>query len=343
MILYIAPESCRRLFDDYCDRENVYLEHLPLESAHPLKMTLSRYQSLSNFNHVVFYFEEEPEWEELRDAVEFLKRFHHTRITVFSPSSAATYRLFGQLSRLDVRELVAVDDGTVLEDELERCISYEGAGFLEAVTIQQTAQIAMVREYVRPDLPIPEDYALTVAVAGTQHRTGVTTQAFSIYHALRYLGFRPCIVDTGQAFIGELLNLYEEESVVEGSVVSIREMDFASAVQVGTGHNAFIYDCGVLTEQSMADFSSCDLRFLCAGTKAWELPHLVTALAGFPGAAQQILFSFASKREEKEAETLVGGLLPVSFAPWFPDIWNLEERVWHEEFLIPLVKAELGL
>lgn len=342
MILYIAPTEYSGQFDERCEELGEYLEHLPLEDSYPLKQTLSRYHSLSNFNNIVFFFDGTPDQEELSEAVGHLRRFHHARISVFAPEDNTTSMLFQELITLDVRQLVAYGDSTDLVEEFEQCISFEGMSFLETVAVQQTAQIVAAREYVRPELQIPSSFTLRIAVAGTQERIGVTTQAFSFYHALRYLGFTPCILDTGQTFITSLLDLYEDESTVEGSVVQIREMDFASAVQVETGHNAFIYDCGILTDKNADEYASCDLRYLCAGTKAWELPHLVQTVAAHPHAAQQVLFSFASKREEKEANEIMAGALPIAFTPYFPDIWEPGERLWHEEFLVPKVKELMG-
>lgn len=341
MILHIGPQESESLFSDFCEDLGQYLDFECLDDFHPLKTVLARYRALPNYQFLFLQYDDRIPEQELLEAAAYLRAFHRCRVIVFAPKSPHTSQVFGKLIDLDIRELVQVDEDTDLFRSLEDCMSDDGMDFSSVVELQAMADVETARTYVRPELEIPKGFVLSVGIAGTQARVGVTTQAFSFYHALKHLGFQPCIIYTDQEFIGQLLSLYEDEAVAEGSVVSIQGMDFAAGIQIGTGHNAYLYDCGVLNRDNAKAFSACNLRFLCAGTKAWELPYLVQALAAFPNTAGHLLFSFSSDREEKEALELLDGILPASFAPYAPDIWHHGERLWHEELLVPMAKELL--
>jgi|GEM_PF-2025645 len=344
MLLYLSASENEKLFADYCGQRDMYLDFIDMDQEHSLKTAISKNRNMPNYKFVLFHFTKTPVPEaDLCEAVSFIKKFHHARVIVFAPQDAQTTKVFAALVRMALHELVAVSGDTDLFAELEKCLSYEGKGFSHSTQIAATAHIETVRSYIRPRLEIPEGFSLTVGLAGAQGRVGVTTQAFSLYHALEALGFSPCIVDTAQAFIGALMKLFPEETGICGSVVSIRGMDFTHAVQVGTGHNVFIFDCGRLEEENIQIFQACGLRLLCTGAKAWEFPELAKTLRAYPHAAQHLILSFVSPKEERQIQPLLAGLPPAAFAPWNPDIWEETNKEWHEKFLIPILKELVAL
>lgn len=328
---------------EYCDRRGLYAEYISIGDYPNIKTALSKYRATANYDFILFYFTARtiPE-EDLIESASFILKFYHARIIVFAPSGAGTSQLFGALFDMGLRELVDYNDTTDLGAELEQCLSMDGKGYAEAVQVGITAQIETAWAYIRPILDIPEGLRLTIAIAGAQHRIGVTTQAFSMYHALVALGFTPCIVDVEQSFIESLMMVYEDETEAEGSIVHIQGMDFSHDIQVGTGHNVFLYDLGVLHEAAAEIFRDCSLRVLCAGTKAWELPLLAEKLGTYRDDIQMIVFSFASKSEEKRIGAMEIGSYTTAYAPWNPDIWEHGNKEWYERLLVPLLKERLS-
>lgn len=328
---------------EYCQQINLHYDIIDLTEYTDLKTAVAKNRAIANYDFVLFYFTvgSSLHRSELLETVTHIRRFYHARIIVFAPNNPETVQLFGELIDMGLRELVVIMDDTDIASELEECLSMDGKSFAEITQIQFAARTEKARSYIRPEFVIPDDLRLTIGVAGSQPRTGVTTQAFSMYHALAFLGFSPCIVDVNQSFIESLLMLYEDEAERKGSVITIQGMDFSPDIQVGTGHNIFIYDLGELDDNNAGIFRVCDLRILCAGTKPWELPVFAAKENVYGQDIDMMLFSFASEREQNIIDEL-GLAYTVAYVPWNPDIWEHTNKEWHEQLLIPFLKERLA-
>lgn len=341
MLLYLSTPNNEALFSNTLEQQGVFMDYIDITRYPTLIAALSRNRALPNYEHIVFHFDAPPVVEPVLAAAAHIRRFHHARIIVFAPQCTETTEVFAALSAMGLRELVAVNAETDLLAELQECISQDGKGYLNSVEITATAGIEAARVTMRPQLSIPQGKYVTAGIAGTQERTGVTTQAFAAYYALKALGAVPCIVTRKQGFAQLLAALYPDEFEANGSLSSIRGVVFANDIQIGTEHNVFLMDYGILAPDIAQDYGGCDIRLLCSGAKPWEFPQLVATLKHCPDAAQRVVFSFVASKEEKDVRALVANAIPADFAPWSPDIWNSASD-WHEQFWLPLIKEVVG-
>ena len=338
MLICLSYDEKIKSVADYCDSNNIFCDFINLSEYESIKTAVTKNRTVANYDHILFYCEESTGFaSELPDVIGYLKRYYHARIIVFAPDNPNTIILFGKLAELGLRELAAVSDETDITRELKECLSPDGKGYAQASEFRYSAQVEQARAYIRPAFVIPQDLRLCIGVAGTQPRTGVTTQVFSLYHALAFLGFSPCVIDVNQSFIESLMMLYGDAAERNGSVIRIEGMDFSHDLQVGTGHNVFLYDFGELCGENIEMFRGCDLRMLCAGTKPWEMLAFAAKDSAYGCVVDMILFSFASQRERE----MIGDLqlsAATAYTPWNPDIWEHTNKDWHEMLLIPFLK-----
>lgn len=344
MLLCITDSADLTPVHEYCQRTNLYHNCLSLsEENMSIKAALEKTRTLANYDFILFYFVAlTPEiCRELTKAVKHTRRYYHARILVFAPESPLSLQLFGVLADEGLRELAAVNEQTDLAVELEECLSKNGKSFASAADLQVAAQIEQTRSNIRPEFIIPDGLILEIGIAGAQPRTGVTTQAFSLYHAFQSLGFAPCIVDVRQRLLPILMTLYGDELKQDEAMVKIKSIDFVRNEQEAApetdSRNVFLYDFGELSEEMSERFGSCDYRILCAGAKPWELPLFAQKEEMYGKLLDMVLFSFASE-QEKEMVKSIGLPYHTEYPSWNPDIWKCAELDWYKKLLLPFLK-----
>ncbi|MEM5780376.1 MAG: hypothetical protein AAGU02_04420, partial [Lawsonibacter sp.] len=132
--------------------------------------------------------------EHILSAVQLLRRFSVADLIFLSPAGEETDLLFEKLARFRLSNLIAVNSDTDLQAELRSCLNEEGGGFHRRFSAQQKGMVLEAARKASP-LKIIPGMTVSVAVAGTQSRVGVTTQCFALYHYLKALGFQPAILD----------------------------------------------------------------------------------------------------------------------------------------------------
>ena len=127
----------------------------------------------------------------------------------------------------------------------------------------------------RNQLQYETKQTVTIAIAGTQPRIGVTHFAF---RTCRYFSGnkKACLYEekNDSGCVISIKNCYEEAPVKDGIVIlnGIHMRGLGQEVQPDCrGYRALVRDYGCLTKNNMSDFLSCDIKLLIMGAKDWEL------------------------------------------------------------------------
>lgn len=190
---------------------------------------------------------------------------------------------------------------------------------------------------LQPDpLEIPRDKVVYIGVVGSQPRIGCTTQAVSLWHYCKALGFSPAIV-AGAAQIAGIAGVMESTPIDQGYI--IEEIPFVS-------DTALSYDCYILdigTEISPELLAMSDLLILVAGSKPWELLQTTAAARSLEGQGMCVLLSFSSAKDAGALQPLFAGS-PCAAAAWIPDLWKPSAQSFsiYEELLRPAMEKVLA-
>lgn len=162
-------------------------------------------------------------------------------------------------------------------------------------------------------LEIPPERILFLAIAGTQHRIGCTTQAVGLWHYCKALGFDPAVV-ASQEQIAQIAGAMHSQEIPGG--YQIEGIPFIADA-------AMAYDCYILdvgTGSIPEALRSADYMVLVAGSKPWELQYTAAALRAVKGQEILILLSFSSQQDANALRPLFGRQ-NVAVLPWMPELW----------------------
>jgi len=190
---------------------------------------------------------------------------------------------------------------------------------------------------LQPDpLEIPRDKVVYIGVVGSQPRIGCTTQAVSLWHYCKALGFSPAVV-AGATQIAGIAGVMESTPIDQGYI--IEEIPFVS-------DTALAYDCYILdigTEITPELLATSDLLILVAGSKPWELLQTTAAARNLEGRGMSVLLSFSDRKDAEALQPLFGGC-PCAAAAWIPDLWKPSGQSFsiYEELLRPALEKVLA-
>lgn len=125
-------------------------------------------------------------------------------------------------------------------------------------------------------------HTVTIAIAGSQPRIGVTHLAFRICNYFIEKG-QPCLYQekNNSGCVWSMRSCYEEVVIHDGCYV-IEGIPMMANVQCCMpsleGYQVIIQDFGYLTTDNLAEYLSAEVRLLVLGAKDWELDHTEKAV-----------------------------------------------------------------
>lgn len=173
---------------------------------------------------------------------------------------------------------------------------------------------------IPPEVPnifpmkIPPSKLLLLGIVGSQQRIGCTTQAISLWHYCRALGFDPAIVSSPEQLAAIAAPMKKEE--IPGGY-RIESIPFVTST-------AHAYDCYLLDVGAgniQATQSYADHTILVAGGKPWELQHTAASLRALRGKEITVLLSFCCEKDARSLQPLFGTITP-QVMPWAPELWT---------------------
>ena len=182
----------------------------------------------------------------------------------------------------------------------------------------------------------------TIAVAGSQHRIGTTTQALQIVKHLILEGHTACYIQlnssdyvqkVGEFYTDAILN--EDAGLVTYQNLEMYYKQERIADILARNYDYYIYDFGCISDKkfTLVQFLEKDIRIAVCGSKANELPYIQSVLELMNTSTAEYIFSFTGEAdrkdiselmEDKQKHTFFSGYIsdPFSYNPSSKDIYS---------------------
>lgn len=144
---------------------------------------------------------------------------------------------------------------------------------------------------------------ITIAIAGTQERIGVTHLGFHLCHYFIHQHMNTIYVEQNQS--QDIRRMVRANPAIDLMILNNPKKKFRilekSNVRVEETYQRVVKDFGSLKQHNLEAFLSCDVRILLAGGKDWEISHLERSLALLGENHQvKIVMNFLNGRQFKE-------------------------------------------
>lgn len=336
-LYYLAVPAREHRFDSVFQQLDVVATFFPIVSVPSLVAFVTRDKVIQQQNYLLIDLAE-ADWsnEHILSAVQTLRRFSVVKPVFLGPPGEQITILFKYLAEQNVDGLIT-DTGSPF-DTLAAALQ-DDRGYLRRLSAIHQAVTEAANKEVSP-LRIPPGLVIDAAVCGAMPRVGATTQAFALYHYLAQVGFQPGILDQGQPALKQLLELYRERAVEVDGCVEVNGIRIAQ--ERTPAFNAYILDCGILTQGWVKSFCAADLSVLVGGVKPWELPALATACASArQGHPHELvtLVSFSTAEDMKAVGKYLGDCAAV---PYHPDLWTPGSDTVYRAAVLPALMRICG-
>ena len=172
----------------------------------------------------------------------------------------------------------------------------------------------------------------TIAVVGSQHRIGTTTQALQIVKYLMLEGYKACYIQLNDSsYVQHVGNVYNESSIHEEmGLVTYQNLEMYYKQEkiadiLAKNYDFYIYDFGTINDKSftLVQYLEKDIRITVSGSKADELPYIQSLLEYVDNANTEYIFSFTSEAyqsdiremmEDKKNHTFFSDYIPDPFS-----------------------------
>ena len=171
--------------------------------------------------------------------------------------------------------------------------------------------------------------ARTVAVVGSQHRIGTTTQAMQIVKHLILEGHTACYIQlnssdyvqkVGEFYTDAILN--EDTGLVTYQNLEMYYKQELIADILGKKYDYYVYDFGCISDEefTLVQFLEKDIQLAVCGSKANELPYIQSVLELISASKAHYIFSFTAESDQKDILELMEDKQKYTyFCPYSPD------------------------
>lgn len=251
-------------------------------------------KDMRNFAHTTHLIVDRPAIKEddegFLEAVKSFQLMYNARIVVMLEGAEPGDELPMELVEMGVTDIVA---GTVIEEVK--------ADILDALsdTGMPPEKYERFRKGGLPSLEGPSRLHFTcrdirIAIAGSQHRVGVTSTALNLASFLAGAGAKVCCGEAESSFLPVLKEAYEVTEKVCG--FRFAGIDFGADPDVE--YHFHITDCGVDTDAQA--FRTADLRILCGCTSFHELPRLAETMGRCTDLDYTVLCHFSPMQDRMD-------------------------------------------
>ena len=147
----------------------------------------------------------------------------------------------------------------------------------------------------------------TVAVIGSMHRIGTTTQALQIVKHLILSGFTACYIQLNSSNYVQSAGEFYTDAVVDDNIGLVKyqnlEMYYRQELIsdiLSKNYNYYVYDFGNIQDMgfTLVQYLEKDIKIVVCGSKSNELPHMQNVLKII--SSSEYIFSFTSENDQKE-------------------------------------------
>lgn len=315
----------KSIYDPLCKDLNLIVHYEPEREDKTSQKFFSSFKSILDYDIILCEFTEIP--EDFIGAVKFLKNFSRGRIIVLADNVNSNFPIVGQLNKLGIKDIKLVPVDSSPEEYVQSLQDFLQGNKAENIVNHQVNRQKVLKEQARaitnPSFQLPTNLFLEIGVSGTEHKVGTTTQCFILYHYYKSLGANPILVLKEEDIVN-LIMFYEEETQINGSVVTISQINMAKSKQNDLSYNVIIYDLSVLdTTKPPIKY---DLSFLVSGSKPWEIPSLANIVTTFETMLNEyfVIFSFTPDNEKESLKSMIDNT--VLFADYNPSLLEVNHN-----------------
>lgn len=297
------------------------------------------------------------EASEIVEEIINIKRALNIKPIILTPSFRAESSIIRLLLDNDIKNFV-VSANTLSEqkDELEKSLN----GYYDN---NKRDELIYIEEVIKEEESRLENLT-TIAVAGTSHKVGVSSQCFQIVKYLNYLGYRACYFELNH-------NLYENRNK---SIIKEDEISFAEKIKslfdiqkvddelgyficegidiyydasklsdvLKMGYEYIVYDYGVYKDRSFnkTAFLKDDINIFIASAFVTEIDNAIDLALNTSYKNSKIIFSFCSNDEKENIKDLFSSIILAKdksnvnrcfFAKYSPSLFKLGQKELYDE------------
>ena len=276
---------------------------------------------------------------EIVQAVVAIKSMYNIKIIIVALGFQEGNSLLAKLFNEGIYNFVNASTYFEQKEQFRNCLSNEGCQYKDAVRFRQKLEEGKKNKVI-----IKKEYKklkqfVNIAVAGTEKHIGVTTQAILITMFLKSLNMNACYICATDK--DEIKNIETLEGVAKkDGFYTYKGIDLYSndnkidAMQYG--YDFYIYDYGILNENTLDNFLSKEIKIIVGGTKAWETDEtfrVLSLLEKIPDV--NYIFNFSSNEEKAKFKRILKQYIKhIYFSEYTTDTFNsnINTDMYHEIF-----------
>ena len=212
-----------------------------------------------------------------------------------------------RLFSIGIYNIITAETQDEFNDELMECFSENG--MQKYIVPENIDEPEPTPNYARSEdeTPIYKWNArnIHIAIAGTQHKCGITVTAFNMAAWLMARDASVCYVEYNEnRHLQWIVNMYGENV---GDFYSVQGVDCYAVDEIREEYNFIIYDCGNLLDMMPQVFREADVRLLCGGLLPYEMPNFAKAVSKCKGLSVQLLSLEVPEEVSKASQSILGG------------------------------------
>lgn len=276
MILYLTSKNRVNLLD-FAEKETNLIAKKLTGRFSLMQFVI---KDMRNFSHFKYFVIDRD--AVIEDDAEFVKAIasfqimNEARIIVLAEGLQTESLFAKELIHSGVTDLVTAQEIEDIQSEILECLSDNG---------MQRYKMSPSPAQSNNELSLPqhEQYRftctnITIAIAGSDRRTGVTTTAFNLVCWINSHGGSACYVEANTSkHLAHIVQLFQPEQ--DRNAYVLEQMDFYFTKELNKDYNFIVIDCGVLGEKLLQEeFVNAEVRILCGSAMPYELPVFYKAI-----------------------------------------------------------------
>ena len=340
MLILAITRDNEKLIYEVC-KENGFENPQVLTGVDSLKkFAVQELRNLNNYKQIIIDIASTKETEnEIVQAVVAIKSMYNIKIIIVALGFQEGNSLLAKLFNEGIYNFVNASTYFEQKEQFRNCLSNEGCQYKDAVRFRQKLEEGKKNKVI-----IKKEYKklkqfVNIAVAGTEKHIGVTTQAILITMFLKSLNMNACYICATDK--DEIKNIETLEGVAKkDGFYTYKGIDLYSndnkidAMQYG--YDFYIYDYGILNENTLDNFLSKEIKIIVGGTKAWETDEtfrVLSLLEKIPDV--NYIFNFSSNEEKAKFKRILKQYIKhIYFSEYTTDTFNsnINTDMYHEIF-----------
>ena len=303
------------------------------------RFAIQELKNLNNYTDIIIDITTTKESEDdIIQSVVAIKTMYNVRVIIVAFGFKEGNSLLSKLFNEGIYNFVNADNYFEQKEQFRNCLSDEGCQYKDAIRFRQKIEMGKKNKIV-----IKKEYKklkqfVNIAVVGTETHIGTTTQALLITMFLKSLNMNACYICANSK--NEISQLEPLQGVIKkGDMLNYKGIDlYTNDNKIDAlkyGYDFYVYDYGVLNEESFENFLSKEVKIVVGGTKAWEMDSIfrcVTQLEKIPDV--NYILNFSSNDEKIAFNKYLKNQKNVFFSEYTTDSFNdnVNIKTYHKIF-----------